>query len=122
MTMYFLPKKISYSRAAIEKRDAQREEVKQKTPTVYIQPDIEPYISPTTGELISSRKAHREDLKRSGCRVYEGREQETKEAARVRAEQDRRAESKISEAVEKTFYDLKYNRTPPARRATFTWE
>ena len=50
--------------------------------THYIRGDIEPYMSPVTGEMITSRKAHREDLERTGSRVYEGREAEQKEAHR----------------------------------------
>ena len=52
--------------------------------------DLPGYESPVTGEWIEGRKARREDLKRHECRPWEGREQEAKEAAKVRAEADRR--------------------------------
>jgi hypothetical protein len=55
----------------------------------FIQPDLPGYESPITGQWIEGRKARREDLKRHNCRPYEGREQEEKVAAAVRAEQER---------------------------------
>lgn len=55
----------------------------------FIQPDLPGYESPVTGQWIEGRRARREDLKRTGCRPYEGREQEEKSAARVRAEKER---------------------------------
>lgn len=51
--------------------------------------DFPAYTSPIDGRLIDGRRARREDLKRSGCRPYEGREQEAKEAAKVKAEESR---------------------------------
>ncbi len=47
-------------------------------------PDLPGYVSPVTGEWVEGRRARRNDLKKSGCRPYEGREQEMKEAARQR--------------------------------------
>lgn len=37
----------------------------------YVRPEIEAYISPATGKLISSRDQRRDDLKRSGCIEWE---------------------------------------------------
>jgi hypothetical protein len=59
----------------------------------FIQPDLPGYASPITGEWIEGRRARRDDLKRHGCRPYEGREQEEKVAARARAEQERKIDS-----------------------------
>lgn len=81
----------------------------------YIRGDIEPYQSPVTGEVITSRREHREDLKRAGCRVYEGREQEEKEAARYREDQNRKDEKALSEAVEQTAAELKDGRAKKYR-------
>lgn len=64
----------------------------------FVQPDIPGYASPVSGNWIEGRRARREDLKRTGCRPYEGREQETKEAAKVRAEWDRQADQ-IAERI-----------------------
>ena len=57
---------------------------------VHIWDDIPDYDSPVTGKLVSGRKQRREDLKRTGSRPYEGREQEVKQAQRVQAENDKR--------------------------------
>lgn len=35
--------------------------------TAYVSPDIQPYRSQITGEIISSRSQHREHLKRHNC-------------------------------------------------------
>jgi hypothetical protein len=65
----------------------------QRRPDVpYVQGDYEGYTSPITGEWIEGRRAHREDLKRHGCRVYEGRESEQRAATRVQAEHARQTE------------------------------
>jgi hypothetical protein len=69
----------------------------------FIQPDLPGYESPTTGKWIEGRKARREDLKRSGCRPYEGFAQEKREADKVRAENDRRLDHATGEAVERAW-------------------
>jgi hypothetical protein len=53
----------------------------------FVQPDIDAYESPIDGKIVDGRRQRREDLRRSGSRPYEGFEQESKEAARYRAEQ-----------------------------------
>lgn len=58
----------------------------------FIWDDLPGYESPATGKWVEGRKARREDLKRSGCRPYEGKEQELKEAAKRRAEQERQTD------------------------------
>jgi hypothetical protein len=55
----------------------------------FIQPDLPGYESPIDGRWVEGRKARREDLLRSGCRPYEGREQEQKEAMKVQAARER---------------------------------
>ena len=47
--------------------------------------DLPGYESPVSGKWVEGRAARREDLKRTGCRPYEGRESEAKEVAKVRA-------------------------------------
>src|SRR5579862_638829 len=58
----------------------------------FVQGDYEGYQSPITGEWIEGRRAHREDLKRHGCRVFEGRESEQRAADRVQTENAKRTE------------------------------
>jgi hypothetical protein len=54
--------------------------------------DLPDYESPVTGQIVSGRRQRREDLKSSGCRPYEGRDQEAQQAAKVQAENDRRTD------------------------------
>lgn len=75
--------------------------------------DIEPYQSPVDLRVINSRKDHKDDLLRNGCRVYEGRAQETQEAMRHQADNDSNMERVIGDAVEETYYDIKEKRVPP---------
>ena len=55
--------------------------------------DLPGYESPATGLWVEGRRARREDLKRSRCRPYEGRDQELKEAAKYRVEQERKTDA-----------------------------
>lgn len=59
-------------------------------PTVWN--DLPAYESPIDGRVVDGRRQRREDLKRSGSRPYEGREQEAKQAARVQAERERQTD------------------------------
>lgn len=59
----------------------------------FIQSDLPGYDSPIDGKWVEGRKARREDLRRSGCRPYEGREQEQKEANKVLAERERKLDA-----------------------------
>jgi hypothetical protein len=61
-----------------------------RRPGVHIWNDLPEYESPVTGLVVRGRRARREDLKRTGSRPYEGREQEVKQAQRVQAENDRK--------------------------------
>ena len=90
-------------------------------PSHFVQGDIEPYISPTTGRYITSRRQHKYGLDASGCRVYEGREQEVKEANRYQKEQEKKLESIVERGVEKTYYELRDGMARPADKATFEW-
>lgn len=73
--------------------------------SAYVQPDLPDYESPIDGRLVSGRRQRRNDLARSGCRPYEGREQEQKEAAKVRAENDRRLDSLSTEMAHRAWAD-----------------
>ncbi len=60
---------------------------------VHVWNDLPEYDSPVTGLIVSGRKARREDMKRSGSRPYEGREQELKQAQRVQAQNERKLDN-----------------------------
>lgn len=69
--------------------------------------DYEGYISPATGKWVEGRKQHLEDLKRSGCRIYEPGE--TDAEIRKTAERQARVEKEIDDAVERTAAELGIN-------------
>jgi len=71
---------------------------KQILPTT-IRVDIPAYVSPVTGNLVDGRAARREDLKRSGCRPWEGMEQEQKEAARIREYEEQAADLRLERGL-----------------------
>lgn len=76
--------------------------------------DLPGYESPVSGKWIEGRKARREDLKRTGCRPYEGREQEEKEARRHRIEQER----KLDQLAERMAHRL-WEDAPESARKLF---
>lgn len=87
----------------------------------YVIGDIDPYISPTSEKLITSRRAHRDDLKRTGSRVYEGREQEVKYAEKARKEADAKFEKTIEQGMEKTYYQLRDGLIKPETKIKSSW-
>jgi hypothetical protein len=78
----------------------------------FVQDDIPAYISPTTGRVIGSRTARRDDFARSRSRPWEGLEQERKEAARKRAYADDKFDKQITETAHKVWHQM-----PPDKRA-----
>jgi len=66
----------------------------------FVATDYPGYTSPITGEWIEGRKAHMEDLKRHGCRVYEPSEKE--EAVKRREAEDRKLDDAIGATVDRT--------------------
>lgn len=70
------------------------------------------YISPTSGKAITTQRARREDLARSGCRPWEGMESETRQAARVRAGEEKKQDAKLHESVARAYHQL----SPDKRR------
>jgi hypothetical protein len=72
----------------------------------FIQPDLPAYQSPITGKWIEGRRARRDDLRRSNARPWEGREQEEKQAAKVRAENERKLAAANDRRVEHAWAQL----------------
>lgn len=71
------------------------------------------YVSTTTGKYITTERARRDDLKRSGCRPYEGLEAEKKEAERKRKYEEEKSDAKLEEAARRAYYQLS-----PSKRRT----
>ena len=61
--------------------------------------DIPAYQSPIDGHWVESRAQRREDLKRNGCRPYEGLEQEKKEAARIQQYQTQQMDARLERSA-----------------------
>lgn len=68
--------------------------------------DIPEYLSPVTGKPVNGRRQRNEDLKRSGCRPWEGREVEQREANRYREEQDEKFATQMAEEAMKSISQL----------------
>lgn len=64
------------------------------------------YVSPTTGKVITTERARRDDLRRSGCRPYEGLAAERKEADRFRAHEEKKADVRLHDDVSRAFHQL----------------
>ena len=73
--------------------------------------DLPGYQSPVTGLWVEGRRQRREDLKRTGCRPWEGREQELKEASRRQSYEEQKRETALDRAAHEVFYQL-----PPSKR------
>jgi putative FmdB family regulatory protein len=78
----------------------------------FVQDDIPPYVSPTTGRVIGSRTKRRDDLRRSNCREWEGMAQERAEAARRERYDEQRRDQKLEHAAR----DAYHQRLTPAQR------
>lgn len=70
------------------------------------------YVSQTSGKYIDTARARRDDLKRTGCRPYEGFEQESKQAAKDRAHEEKKSDERLHDSVAKAYHEL-----PPEKRA-----
>jgi hypothetical protein len=68
-----------------------------------IMADLPGYQSPVSGKWIDGRKARREDLARTQCRPYEGREQEQKEIDRQRQYDERRLDKRADELAHRAW-------------------
>ncbi len=73
-------------------------------PTVW--GDLPGYESPATGLWVEGRAQRREDLKRSGCRPWEGMAAEKAEANKWKAEQAAKREAALNEAAHRAWYQL----------------
>lgn len=78
-----------------------------------VQADIGGYQSPIDGRWIEGRTARHEDLKRSGCRPWEGMESE-KKAALARSQE---ADKHFEKGVEAAAYNVYNNMSAEKQRA-----
>lgn len=64
------------------------------------------YRSPVSGRPITTERARRDDLARTGSRPYEGFAAESKEAAKFRAHEEKKSDAKLHESVSRAYYQL----------------
>jgi len=72
-------------------------------------PDIQPwdaFESPATGKMITSKAQRREDMKASGCREWEGLENEKSNAARQKKYEEDAADEKLDATVRTVWANL----------------
>lgn len=80
-----------------------------------VAPDLPGYESPVTGKWVEGRSARHEDLRRTGCRPYEGRDAETREHQRQQRYAEQKDDVVRIDAVSRAFYAL-----PEAKRRLLT--
>lgn len=68
--------------------------------------EFEAYESPATGKVITSHTARRYDMQESGCRQWEGSEQEKKHAAKVKLEEQAKEDRQIEQWVGEAYHQL----------------
>jgi putative FmdB family regulatory protein len=71
--------------------------------------DYPPYTCPITGKLIEGRRAHQENLKRHGCRVFEAGEIDSYQHRVV--QEDAKLESALEATADEFIYNL-----PPEKK------
>lgn len=69
--------------------------------------DIEPFISPATGQIVQGKRGRREDMLRTGCREWEGLESEQRHHAKKQEVADAEVDAQIEEAVERAANELR---------------
>lgn len=67
--------------------------------------DYPAYESPVTGRRIEGKRAHLEELKRTGCRLLEPGERQ--DAERKRKATDQKLEQKLTSSVDQIFSQIK---------------
>lgn len=70
----------------------------------YVRGDYEPYECPVSGKMIEGRKAHEENLKRTGCRILEPGE--IKDNKRNQAQAEASFEASVEETIEEVVAQL----------------
>jgi hypothetical protein len=86
-------------------------------PTHFVLGDLPDYESPIDGRVVNGRAGRREDLRRSGCRPYEGRDAEQKEATRIRRNDEAARDRAITHTAQTVWAHLSPEKKRAALRA-----
>lgn len=84
----------------------------ERSRTHFVLADLPDYESPIDGRVVHGRAGRREDLRRNGCRPWEGRAAEQAEASRQRAYSEAAADRRLDASVRTAWAQL-----PPEKRA-----
>ena len=101
--------------------DWHKKYAKQIVKTHFIQTDLEPYQSPIDDTVINSRRGQRYDLQKNGCRIYEGREAEQKEADRHNAYKQKASDDLLEKRLYETANELRYQNVKVETRIKSAW-
>lgn len=80
---------------------------REKGPMIFVD-NFQEYESPIDGTPITNRRKRDYDLKRNGCRPYEGFHIEKQEADAVRQAEDNKLMSDIMETAERTYHEIEH--------------
>jgi hypothetical protein len=72
----------------------------------YVQATFDPYVSPATGNVITSHAARKDDFARSNCRPWEGKASEVKEAQRRKAYAEAKSDAKLTDHVNRVYHQM----------------
>lgn len=82
---------------------------------------MQEYQSPIDGRIISSKRQRVDDLKRSGCREYEGYESEKRAADTFNRDKEKKWDKRLDGLIERTAIELRDKMTPPATHIDTNW-
>ena len=68
--------------------------------------EFEAYESPATGKIVTSHQSRKYDMQSSGCRDWEGMEQEKKYAAKAKVEMEQEQDKQVEQWVGETYQQL----------------
>lgn len=105
-TKEFVPA-AEYYAAKASKEEKNRS--KLNMPAVHF---FQEYQSPASGRIIDSPEKERDELKRTGCRIFEGSEQEIKQAKAIKAEKKEKQRQQTRDLLRKTKIQLRDGMTP----------
>ncbi len=80
-------------------------DAKQEALAPVVWDDLPAYTSPIDGRLVDGRRQRRNDLARSNCRPYEGKEQEMKEAQRIKQYQEQASDQLAEKMAHRAWAD-----------------
>jgi len=95
-----------------EWNDKYASEPVQRGPMVMVK-GFDAFQSPSSGKVIRNYRELDADMKATGCRPFEGLEQEQKEVDRFLKEEDVKLEKEVSETVDETMHQITHNYSRP---------